>query len=57
MKPLKVALETLGCRVNIYDSEAMMELFRADGYEVVAFNLKADVYVINTCTGTNMGDR
>ena len=57
MKPLKVALETLGCRVNIYDSEAMMELFRADGYEVVAFNLKADVYVINTCTVTNMGDR
>lgn len=57
MKPLKVALETLGCRVNIYDSEAMMELFRADGYEVVTFNLKADVYVINTCTVTNMGDR
>ena len=57
MKPLKVALETLGCRVNIYDSEAMTEMFRADGYEVVEFNTEADVYVINTCTVTNMGDR
>lgn len=57
MKPLKVAIETLGCRVNIYDSEAMTEMFRADGYEVVAFNTEADVYVINTCTVTNMGDR
>ena len=57
MQTLTVALETLGCRVNIYDSEALAELFRADGYEVVPFNTKADVYVINTCTVTNMGDR
>jgi threonylcarbamoyladenosine tRNA methylthiotransferase MtaB len=52
-----VAVETLGCRVNTYDSEAMMELFERDGFEVVAFTDKADVYVINTCTVTNMGDK
>jgi len=54
---LRVAVETLGCRVNTYDSEAMMELFERDGFEVVDFGDKADVYVINTCTVTNMGDK
>ncbi|MFB0958001.1 MAG: tRNA (N(6)-L-threonylcarbamoyladenosine(37)-C(2))-methylthiotransferase MtaB [Clostridiaceae bacterium] len=54
---MKVAFETLGCRVNIYDSEAMLELFRKDGYEAVPFESKADVYVINTCTVTNTGDK
>ena len=54
---MKAAIETLGCRVNIYDSEAMAELFLKDGYEIVAFNDKADVYVINTCTVTNAGDK
>jgi len=54
---LRVAVETLGCRVNIYDSEAMMELFKRDGFEVVEFGDKADVYVINTCTVTNRGDK
>ena len=54
---MRVAVETLGCRVNTYDSEAMMELFERDGFEVVDFGDKADVYVINTCTVTNMGDK
>lgn len=54
---MKAAIETLGCRVNIYDSEAMAELFRKDGYTIVDFNEKADVYVINTCTVTNAGDK
>lgn len=54
---MRVAVETLGCRVNTYDSEAMMELFERDGFEVVDFADKADVYVINTCTVTNMGDK
>lgn len=54
---MKAAIETLGCRVNIYDSEAMSELFAQDGYEIVSFSQPADVYVINTCTVTNMGDK
>ena len=54
---MKAAIETLGCRVNIYDSEAMTELFANDGYEIVSFSDAADVYVINTCTVTNMGDK
>ena len=54
---MRVAVETLGCRVNTYDSEAMMELFERDGFEIVDFGDKADVYVINTCTVTNMGDK
>ncbi len=54
---MKVALYTLGCRVNSYESEAMAEQFIKEGYEVVDFNEFADVYVINTCTVTNMGDK
>src|SRR5690554_4571450 len=54
---MKVAFQTLGCRVNVYDSEAMIEMFKKDGYELVEFNESADVYVINTCTVTNMGDK
>ncbi|PKK38774.1 tRNA-t(6)A37 methylthiotransferase [Clostridiaceae bacterium JG1575] len=54
---MKVAFETLGCRVNHYDTEAMRELFLRDGYEIVPFDEAADVYVINTCTVTNMGDK
>ena len=54
---MKVALFTLGCRVNSYESEAMAEKFIKDGYEVVDFEDFADVYVINTCTVTNMGDK
>ena len=52
-----VAFLTLGCKVNSYDSEAMMEIFEAAGYQVVDFSDFADVYVINTCTVTHLGDR
>lgn len=54
---MKVAFATLGCRVNVYESEAMAEKFIREGYEVVDFSEVADVYVINTCTVTNMGDK
>lgn len=52
-----VAIATLGCRVNQYESSSLAEMFRARGYQVVDFKDKADVYVINTCTVTHMGDR
>ena len=54
---MKVAFSTLGCRVNVYESEAMAEKFIREGYEVVEASEEADVYVINTCTVTNMGDK
>lgn len=54
---MKVAFATLGCRVNQYESEAMAEKFIKNGYEVVQFDDIADVYVINTCTVTNMSDK
>ena len=54
---MKVAFSTLGCRVNHYESEAMAEKFIREGYEVAEFTDVADVYVINTCTVTNMGDK
>lgn len=53
-----VAFYTLGCKVNFYDTEAMWQLFKNEGYEQVDFEEKtADVYVINTCTVTNTGDK
>ena len=52
-----VAFHTLGCKVNQYDTQAMLEKFRAAGYEVVPFDAAADVYVINTCTVTGTGDK
>ncbi|HZW82833.1 MAG TPA: radical SAM protein, partial [Candidatus Deferrimicrobium sp.] len=54
---MKVAFYTLGCKVNQTETEALTGIFRAGGYEVVPFEEQADVYVINTCTVTNMGDR
>jgi threonylcarbamoyladenosine tRNA methylthiotransferase MtaB len=54
---MKVAFSTLGCRVNQYESEAMTEKFLRENYEVVSYDSFADVYVINTCTVTNMGDK
>ncbi|MGH4118872.1 tRNA (N(6)-L-threonylcarbamoyladenosine(37)-C(2))-methylthiotransferase MtaB [Clostridium sp.] len=54
---MKVAIATLGCRVNQYESEAMLEKFIREGYEVVEFHEFSDVYVINTCTVTNMSDK
>lgn len=52
-----VALYTLGCKVNQYETDAMMELFRQGGYEIRSFNEPADIYVINTCAVTNVADR
>lgn len=53
----KAALHNLGCKVNAYETEAMQELLEENGYEIVPFHEKADVYIINTCTVTNMADR
>ncbi|WP_418619785.1 tRNA (N(6)-L-threonylcarbamoyladenosine(37)-C(2))-methylthiotransferase MtaB [[Clostridium] scindens] len=53
----KVALHNLGCKVNAYETEAMQELLEQHGYEIVPFKESADVYIINTCTVTNMADR
>jgi threonylcarbamoyladenosine tRNA methylthiotransferase MtaB len=53
----KVALYTLGCRVNKYETEAITEAFLKHGYTVVDFDSFADVYIINTCTVTNMSDK
>ena len=56
-KMMKVALHNLGCKVNAYETEAMQELLEQSGYEIVPFKEGADVYIINTCTVTNMADR
>lgn len=53
----KAALHNLGCKVNSYETESMQQLLEEAGYEIVEFHEKADVYVINTCSVTNMADR
>lgn len=53
----KAALHNLGCKVNAYEVEAMQQLLEDAGYEIVSFEPGADVYVINTCTVTNIADR
>mgnify|MGYP002584974389 CR=1 FL=1 len=53
---MKVAFHTLGCKVNSYESQAMLNMFEEAGYEEVDFKEVADVYVVNTCTVTNTGD-
>ena len=53
----KVALHNLGCKVNAYEVEAMQQLLENAGYEIVPFGEGAEVYVINTCTVTNIADR
>lgn len=53
----KVALHNLGCKVNAYETEAMQEMLQNHGYEIVPFKEGADIYIINTCTVTNMADR
>ena len=53
----KAALHNLGCKVNAYETEAMQQMLVDAGYEIVQFGEKADVYVINTCSVTNMADR
>lgn len=52
-----IAFYTLGCKVNFYDTEAIWQLFKQEGYEQVDFEQTADVYLINTCTVTNTGDK
>ncbi len=53
----KAALHNLGCKVNSYETEAMQELLEQNGYEIVPFGEKADVYIVNTCSVTNIADR
>lgn len=53
----KVAFLTLGCKVNSYETEAMQQLFESAGSEIVNFSDTADIYVVNTCTVTNIADR
>lgn len=53
----KAALHNLGCKVNAYESEAMGQLLRQAGYEIVPFRERADVYIVNTCSVTNIADR
>lgn len=53
----KAALHNLGCKVNAYETEAMQQMLESAGYEIVDFHEPADVYVINTCSVTNMADR
>lgn len=56
-RPRTVAFYTLGCKVNSYDTEAIREQFEQEGFEPVDFEEPADVYVVNTCTVTSLGDR
>ena len=48
---------TLGCKVNQYDTQAMLELFQQQGYQIVPMDQPADVYLVNTCTVTGTGDK
>ena len=54
---MKAALHNLGCKVNAYETDAMQQILEEAGYEIVPFSEYADVYVINTCSVTNMADR
>ncbi len=56
-KTKNAAFCTLGCKVNQYETEALEEMFLNDGYSIVPFSKKADIYIINTCSVTNMSDR
>lgn len=52
-----VAIYTLGCKTNQYESNAIVQKFLENGYKLVDFEEKADVYIVNTCTVTNISDR
>ena len=54
---MKVAFYTLGCKVNHYETQAMEELFKNAGYEITPFEEAADIYVVNTCTVTQISDK
>ena len=53
----KAALHNLGCKVNAYETEAMQQMLEEAGYEIVPFHEKADIYIVNTCSVTNIADR
>ena len=53
----KVAFYTLGCKVNQYETNGMIQKFEEHGYEIVSFSDSADVYIINTCTVTSIADK
>lgn len=55
--PKKAALHNLGCKVNAYETESMQQMLEQAGYEIVPFAPGADIYIINTCTVTNIADR
>lgn len=57
LKGKKIAINTLGCKVNQYESDSMVDLLASYGCEIVSFNEQADVYIINTCAVTNMAER
>ena len=52
-----ISAHTLGCKVNQYDTQAMLELFLQEGFSVVPMDQHADVYLVNTCTVTGTGDK
>ena len=52
-----VAYHNLGCKVNAYEMDAMLQSLRQRGYQIVPFEDKADIYIVNTCTVTNIADR
>ncbi|MCK4552491.1 MAG: tRNA (N(6)-L-threonylcarbamoyladenosine(37)-C(2))-methylthiotransferase MtaB, partial [Tenericutes bacterium] len=54
---MKVAFNTLGCKVNSYETEAIIEQFEQAGHEIVNFDEYSDIYIVNTCMVTNAGER
>lgn len=57
MRKKRAALHNLGCKVNAYETEAMQQLLAEAGYEIVPFEEQADIYIVNTCSVTNIADR
>ena len=53
---MKVGIYTLGCKVNLYESEFVINLLKENGYEIAPFDEVCDIYIINTCTVTNTSD-
>ena len=54
---MKVGFYSLGCKVNAYETEFLINEFKKKGYEIVSFNDIADIYIINTCSVTNSADQ
>ena len=52
-----IAFHNLGCKVNSYETEVMQQKLQEKGYHIVPFDQKADIYIVNTCTVTNIADR